>query len=728
MTTSTTNHSRNQLVFSRLLLPLPLELANVERLLRRLATERDSYPIVLETVAEPDGIHHLLGVAPTQVHAVRHLITSLIPDSAMIGLGGAARPSVRSAGRITFSPGGLPLGWAAAEQMAQSLYTALAYRLNSGEAIVLQTVLGRGIHPTITPTQISDPRPLSIWGALSRGTTPAVTELRLRVRDRHAEHGMEATIRVGVCSNDPARRERFVMSIVSALSVLEDPGITVSIRRTAVGHFTAGALKRPQRLSVPELAALIGWPIGEHPLPGMPPAHPKLLRLAPRATQTECTFARSLFPGDERLVGITAPDSGMHGISVGPTGVGKTTATQHIILGAIEAGLPVVVVDPKHEMPEFLRARIPPERWKDIREIDASAASPLGFNPLDAAGRDPDVIAESILAVFANLFADGWGPRTADIFSASIRTAVRAATPEHPHTLLDLPKLWTDDRFRQQLVATAADDPGLAGFWAWFDSMKPTQRQNVLAAPMNKLRQVLLKPAAVKILGQRNPRFRLRDVFRDNLIILLPTNPALIGEETAALISALAIADVWQAVQERHLDPNGANPQGYVFIDEADRLMHLPISLADALARSRSKHVSWFLAVQGWHQMPPAMQSAAKTNARTKLIFRAEDDDEARVVARMAPELEPTDFMKLGKHQAYLKLVVDGVTHNWALVQTLPPAPAVHDPEEVLRASRVACPPSEPSHLAAADDSSGTIATTTNTSEPPTFGTKRRTP
>lgn len=196
MTISTTKRSRDQLVFSQLLLPLPLELAQVERLLRRLATEHDSYPVVLETVAEPGGIRHLIGVDATRIHAARHLITALIPGSALVGLGGAARPSVRSAGQITFSPGGLPLGWAAAEQVAQSLYTALAYRLRSDEAIVLQTILGRGIHPTITPTQIADPRPLSIWTALSRGSSPAASELRLRVRDRHAEHGMEATIRV----------------------------------------------------------------------------------------------------------------------------------------------------------------------------------------------------------------------------------------------------------------------------------------------------------------------------------------------------------------------------------------------------------------------------------------------------------------------------------------------------------------------------------------------------
>lgn len=715
------------LVYSRLFLPTPLELSQAGQFLRRLAAERRPHRFVLETLATPGGILHLIGTEATHVHQLRRLLGDLIPGVVMAGLGSEQRIAPVSVGRITVKPAGLPLEASAAEQATRALYSAFSHRLHTGEAISLQVVLGHGIHPAHTPAKIADPRPLGIWQALTTGTTPAPTDLRSRIRDRQSDYGLQVSIRVAAAGDDPARRQRFIFEVLSALSILEAPGVDVAVSRDKPERFTRAVLHRPLRLSVTELVGVAGWPVGAERLPGMPPGHPKLLRLDPAANSTERVFARSAIPGDERLVGITRADSGMHGIAVGPTGVGKSTALEHLILASIRDGDAVAVIDPKSEMPEFLRARIPRERWKDIREIDGAAGEPLGFNPLDAAGRDPDVVADGILAVFAKIFASGWGPRTADIYSASLRTLIRASDPKAPSTLLDLPRLWTDDRYRRRLVAAVSNDPGLAGFWAWFDALKPAQRMNVLAAPMNKLRQVLLKPAAVKILGQRNPGFRLRDIFRDRLIVILPTNPALMGEETAALISALAIADIWQAVQERVTDPERSKHQGHVFVDEADRLMHLPVSLSDALARSRSMHVSWWLAVQGWHQMPTEMQSAAKTNARTKLIFKAEDDDEAKVIARMAPELEPVDLLKLDRFQAYLKPVIGGVTRDWALVQTLPPEPAQHDPDEVLAASREACPPSAPDNYTpqatpSTDEDEQSAATETGDSETNTEG------
>jgi hypothetical protein len=79
----------------------------------------------------------------------------------------------------------------------------------------------------------------------------------------------------------------------------------------------------------------------------------------------------------------------------------------------------------------------------------------------------------------------------------------------------------------------------------------PAGQAAALAAPFNKLRQLLLRPALVAMLGQANPRVNLRDVFREKKIILIPLNEGLIGEGTASLLGSLVIAELWQAAQER---------------------------------------------------------------------------------------------------------------------------------------------------------------------------------
>ncbi|MGO4299338.1 type IV secretory system conjugative DNA transfer family protein [Leifsonia sp. RAF41] len=417
-------------------------------------------------------------------------------------------------------------------------------------------------------------------------------------------------------------------------------------------------------------------------------------------------------PGDTRPLGLSPSDMSLHGYALGPTGVGKTHLLQLIAEAAMHAGQPLLVLDPKAQMHEHLLERVPKDRYKDVVLIDGTEEHPMGFNPLDASGRDPDVVADSVLAVFARVFADGWGPRTADIFSASLRTLTRTGSVTSPNTLVDLPRLWTDTAFRRRLVAQVHDDVALAGFWSWYESLRPAAQAAVIASPMNKLRQVLLRPTAVKIVGQRRPGFRLRDVFRDRAIVLLPLNEGLLGPLTTELIGSLAIAEAWQAVQERATEKRHAKHPGLVIVDEADRFMHLPVSLVDALARSRSLSVSWWLATQYWDQLPKEMKSAVKTNARSKVIFRLESDDDARTIARMAPELSEQDFMALGKYQVYLRLVAQGVTTSWALARTLPATEPSSDPSEVRRVSH-------DHHRGAGEDDEASVAPVPEALVPP---------
>jgi hypothetical protein len=124
-----------------------------------------------------------------------------------------------------------------------------------------------------------------------------------------------------------------------------------------------------------------------------------------------------------------------------------------------------------------------------------------------------------------------------------------------------------------------------------------------------------------------------------------------------------------------------------VYVDEAPRFVHLPTSLADALAISRSLSVGWFLAAQFRSQFPPELRTAVDINARSKIAF-ATEADEARDLARLAPGLEAEDFMALRRFEAYVNLVADGAPSGWALVKTLPPPPISSDVATVRAAVR----------------------------------------
>jgi hypothetical protein len=549
------------------------------------------------------------------------------------------------------------------------------------------------------------------------------------MKDRLAQGGFAAIIRVGTAAADRDRRRRFMLGVLSALSTAQSPGTRLDLIRDSLQAINEARLpwRWPLHLAVTELVGMLGWPVGDDErLPGLPPMHPKMLRAASTVHTGPRVFAQSAAPGDDRLLGIAPADQMLHTISYGPSGSGKTTVALHLIMADIEASRPVAVLDPKKQLVDDVLARIPDHRLNDVVVLDAAEPA-IGFNPLDVTGRDPDVVVDGVLAVFASVFKEGWGPRTQDIFSACLRTLGRASMPAEPATLLDLPRLLADASFRRQQVGRVQGDMALAGFWGWFESQSPQAQAAAIAAPLNKLRQLLLRPALAAMLGASSS-FRLRDIFRNNRIVLVPLNEGLIGPGTAELLGSLVVADLWQATQERADDPNASKNPGMIYVDEAPRFLNLPVALADALAVSRSLSVGWFLAAQFRDQFPPALRQAVDHNARSKVIFAAEYED-ARETAKLSRELTADDFMALPKYHAYVNLVADGHPSGWALAKTLPPPPVTTDPDlvrAVARANFAAPSPSPTSSPTTATPAPVSPATVPPSAPAAPIGRKRR--
>ncbi|QKV97463.1 type IV secretory system conjugative DNA transfer family protein [Streptomyces sp. NA02950] len=622
-------------------------------------------------------------------------------------------------------PSYLPLSMDIPEGVSRAVLSALAVPLANDEALVVQVVLGPRILPSVLPTEFPDPS-LPLGRILLTGTRPAGTELRARLRKRTEHPGFMTTIRVGVAAITRQRREALLLGVLSGLTVAQGPGTRIRLVKDSAARLNKARPPWlwPLRLSVPELLGLLAWPLGDKELPGLPPLHPKPLRAAPHVHQRERVFARSAAPGDDRLLGIAPQDQTYHGVTYGPSGSGKTNALLHLITADIAAGRPVVVLDPKRQLIDDVLARVPEHRVNDVVELNAADENPVGFNPLDIGHRDPDVVVDGILAVFASVFADGYGPRTADLFSSGLRTLARGSSPNASATLMDLPRLFADPAFRRPFVGRVQGDLALAQFWAAWEEQGPAAQAAVLAAPMNKLRQFLLRPAVVRMLDQRQGRFRLRDTFRSNKVVLVPLNEGLIGPGVASLLGSLIIAEVWQAVQERASDPNARLRPGTVYVDEAPRFLHQPTSLADALAISRSLSVGWFLAAQFRSQFPPELRTAVDINARSKVVFATEADDARELAAKLAPELEPQDFMSLPRFHAYANLVAGGAPSGWALVRTLPPPPVISDAEALRATARANYAPAQTAPTLTAGSTGEPPIAPENASQQ--FGRKRR--
>jgi len=674
--------------FLRLHLPSPLDGQHVAELLGRLAQQDRSTPIVLETRATDSGVAHIMQVNVSAAEDAKRLLADLIRGTRTSPIIPGDRLPMEAAGHLMSRPRGLPLRTDVSDATVRAIYSAFGARRH-GESVVVQVVLGRGHAPNAVPLKITDPS-ASVWRTLSQGTQHASAEIRSRVRAVAELPSLEIAIRVGATAATPARRKALVLELFGAFTTSQSPGVRLHLVREQPELLNAAAVpsRWPMRLSVSELLPLLGWPIGGDELPGLPAHHPRQLPTPASLSETENVFAISNASGSARSIGICTAGRMQHLVVTGPTGSGKSMVFASLIAQDIASRRPLVLVDPKRQLVDFICERVPAQLADRIVIIDAADASPVGFNPLDADGRNKDVVVDGILSALKAVFEDGWGPRTEDLLHAGLLSLATAGEANgEPYTLLDLPRLLTDAPFRRSVIGAIISDPTLASFWAGFEELSPGARAQIIAAPMNKLRKFVLRKNLAAVLGQPRPRFRLRDVFRDGKAVLVPLNDALLGPGAAQLLGSLVVAELWMATLERAAEARPLDRPAAIYIDEVQQFLHLPTSIADALATSRSYGVSWNLAHQFRDQLPAQMRAAFDANARNKVVFGLGPDD-ARDLAKMAPGLVAEDFMALKPYDVYANVVDDGAPAGWFSARTLAPTAALHDGHIVRQKSR----------------------------------------
>lgn len=691
---------RDPLVFAQLHLPRPLAPEAVEALLSRLASDPTSAPIVLETRATPGTdrteVTHWIGTPAKHARWLHRTLHDLLPG--VVVNGEVVRGDVEAAARVKVRPMALALSVDQGEAVTRAVLSALNVGLQAGEVLVLQILLGPRRTPRHLSGTLADPAQ-PWWSLLAAGRRDASTTVTKQHQLRYAQAGFAACIRIGGTANTQERQRRFAAGLLGGLSTAKAPGTFLKLTRDKASALNQAhpPLVWEFAPAAAELVGLLAWPIGEHELPGMAPLHPKLL-LAPaamlRLSEPSRVFGASSVPGQSTPVGLSAADALHHLVATGPTGAGKSTTLLHLIGADVAAGRPVVVIDPKRQLiDDIINRAIPATQIDRVVILDPAEDQVPGFNPLDVGDRDPDVVVDGLLAVFAAVFHDGWGPRTQDIFHSGLLTLARVGAARQrgggePFTLLDLPRLFTDAGFRRSLIGQVAHDPALASFWAWYNAQSPRSQAAALAAPLNKLRQYLLRPSVLRIIGQAEPKFRLREVFRERKVVLVPLNEALIGPITAQLLGSLIVAELWSATLERASEYEPTRRPASIWIDEVQNYLHLPTSIDSALNASRSLGVGWHLAHQFRSQIPPATLAAIDSNARTKIVFAPQDPNDAAAFARQARDLDAEDFMALGQYEIYTTVVANGASQPWCSARTLPPPRTTGLGDRIRAASR----------------------------------------
>ena len=655
-----------EIVWREVFIQRPYEIETLYDILTHLASLTSRGPIIWEARSKGGEMRYLIGTMKNSVTRIQEVLKA--HSSVQFGRG-VVRENATEVRKLKISKPVLSLNTEVTAAMIRASIAAMTNAKSNAEC-VLQIILGAPHTPAPVSRNVSDPT--ATWLDIVLGNVHrASSDQHKEMQDKAEQYSFESSIRIGISGDHTSTR---LSNIISAIRTLESAGVHIRAEAERADHLNQVTLPwtMPLRLSVKETACFMLLPAGEEDLPGTPGLHPKLMLppkwyKEPTFASSDRSFAVSLGSEKKRL-SITPKDALEHTVFLGPTGAGKSTAMQSLILSDIRAGRSVLVIDPKADLVTDILARIPDERKDDVVVIDPSDPCPVGFNPLSY-DQDPTLTADSILAVFQELFSQNWGIRSADILSGALLTLAKVKGSN----LLWLPPLLTDAAFRKKIVSKIHDPVSLEPYWRHFDEMKDTERRTEIAPVLNKLRQITYRPGLRNVLGQSEPKFSLTDLFFKRKIVLVPLNRGMIGAESARLLGSLIVGLTWSLALSRASIPPEKRHMVSIYIDELQDYLSLPTSFSDALAQARGLGVAYTVAHQYRGQLPPDIKAGIDANCRNKIIFGLNSDD-AKDMAEESPDLLPLDFMTLPRYQIYTTFQSGGRSTGWISGQTLPPS------------------------------------------------------
>ena len=680
------------LVWHQLRFALPLATETAVGLVERILADGSLGRVVLELRAS--GGQATWAVGSQAGERLARVVRELVPGCRVSR--GVSRRAVSQAVVVSARPLGMGLAMERLVAVVRAVLAALAVTAKD-EELVVQLQLGR----RFAPQALGRVEPQGWLELLGLVPIPSLSgERGRRMRAQVGRHRAAGCLRLGVRAASPLRRRTLLQGLLGALRLLEGPGVRLRARQENPAKLEV--VRRPWRagleLGAGEIVAMVGWPVGELPLPATPSAHPRVLAL-PLVRGTQRAFAVGVADQAGERLGISIGDALYHTVLLGPTGAGKSTALAHLALADIHAGRGVLLIDPKTDLVADILARIPEQRRDDVVVIDPTSSRPVGINPLARAqtarsgalssgggvaggGASPELVADTVLATFKGVFAESWGVRVEQVLSAALVTLAR--TPGA--TLVDLPLLLTNAAYRQRLMAASGADPlGTGQFWAAYEALSEAQRQQWVGPVLTRLQPFLIRPHLRATLGQAAPSFDLGEVFTRRRIVLVSLNKGVLGAESARLLGSLLVGQLWPLILARAAVEPSQRHVVSVFIDEVQDYLSLPGSLADALAQARSLGAAFHLAHQYRGQLPAALKAGIDANARNKIIFSLSAADAAEL-ARQAIDLEAADFQLLPRFGVYARTMHHGRENPWCQATTLPPTPPTQD-ALALRAS-----------------------------------------
>lgn len=518
------------------------------------------------------------------------------------------------------------------------------------------------------------------------------------IKEKSAKLGYETKIRIVAVSSNSAKARNRLNSAVGAFKQYNStilngfvPGKVVTKHEPVLAAYRARLfLNRGPILNIEELASIfhlpnisvetptISWAASSQ---GEPPEN-----LPVQENEKDLTiFAETKYREKISRFGVKPDDRRRHIYAIGKTGMGKTNMLENMVLADMKAGRGLAVVDPHGDFIESVLDHIPSDRVDDVIVFNpADRAYPIAFNILEKVDRDAKpLVASGVVSIFEKIYGHSWGPRLEHI----LRNTILALLDYPDSTLLDVPKLLADQKFRDEVIKHI-EDPVVRDFWTdEFAAYSERQRVEAIAPIQNKVGQFLSSTTIRNCVGQKHTAINLRQVMDEGKILFLKLSKGELGEDASALLGAMIITKIQLAAMSRADIVESERRDFYLYVDEFQNFA--TESFASILSEARKYRLNLAMANQYIAQMPEEVRDAVFGNVGTIISFRVGAADAEWLAKEFEPVFTETDVVNLDKFHIYLKLAIDGVTGNAFSASTIPlPSATTNYKEQAIAQTR----------------------------------------
>jgi hypothetical protein len=384
-------------------------------------------------------------------------------------------------------------------------------------------------------------------------------------------------------------------------------------------------------------------------------------------------LGNNIYRGETKPVNIKRDDRRRHFYMIGKSGTGKSTILKGMLKQDLNNGEGVCLIDPHGDLAEGVLAQVPRRRADDVIIFDpGDLERPMGLNILEAYTKEQkEFMSQEALAIFIKMFGEEiMGPRLQHYFRNGCLTLMD--DPEEGATLIDLPRLFTDDSWQRYKV-TKVKNPIVKAFWEKeMASTGAREKQEMIPYFSAKFGPFVTNAQIRNIIGQTKSGFDFRKVMDEGKILLCNLSKGKLGDLNAQLLGMIMVSKLQMSAMSRVDTDEKERRDFYMYVDEFQNFV--TDSFASILSEARKYRLDLIIAHQyisqitkmsgggkGTHE-DTTIRDAVFGNVGSMMCFKIGAQDAEYMAKEFAPVFSEQDLINIANYQAYLKLNIDNAT------------------------------------------------------------------